>query len=86
MGKSTAILIARRARERAADEASRAAEAGSLRRAPDALPAGYTLDGGEGGYYVLHRPDGETVPGPSRGKWQGRDGASEAAWRDVAGR
>lgn len=86
MGVSTHILIARRERERAADAAMRAAERANLQADPEALPAGYTLSGGEGGYWNLHRPDGEVVPGPSNGKWQGRDGASDAAWLDVAGR
>lgn len=82
MGVSTHILVARRARERAAEAASRAAE---LRATRD-LPYGYTLSGGEGGYWTLKDPSGVVVVGPSRGKWQGRDGATDAAWRDVAGR
>lgn len=93
MGVSTHILIARRERERAADEAVRAAERAATttettdpRADPEALPDGYTLSGGEGGYWALYRPDGVIVPGPSNGKWQGRDGAADAAWLDVAGR
>lgn len=49
---------------------------------PEALPPGYELEGGKGGYYTLKDPDGEVIEGPSNGKHQGEDGAADAAWID----
>lgn len=47
---------------------------------PEALPDGYTAEGGEGGYFTLTAPDGSKVSGPSRGKFKGKEAAAEAAW------
>lgn len=44
------------------------------------LPPGYTIEGGQGGYYTVKDADGHIVPGPSNRKWQGADGAAQGAW------
>lgn len=44
------------------------------------LPDGYAMNNEGGGYYMLWDAEGEVVPGPSNGKWQGADGAAQGAW------
>jgi hypothetical protein len=39
----------------------------------------YTIKHTRGGYYTVAAPDGTEVPGPSNGKWQGKDGAVQGA-------
>lgn len=43
------------------------------------LPDGYTMESQGGGYYFLQGPSGAVIPGPSNGKWQGKDAAIQAA-------
>lgn len=52
----------------------------TITRHPETLPGGYNRSGGQGGYYTLKGPDGEIIVGPSKGKWQGKDGTALAAW------
>lgn len=87
MGRSTAILIARRRREESAREAKRRPEAGAAAplHGPAEFPEGYRAVHAGGGYYHVHGPDGSMVEGLSNGKWQGLDGAAQGAWADVKG-
>ena len=43
------------------------------------LPDGYTATHMSGGYFILTGPDGDEIPGPSNGKYQGLDAAVLAA-------
>jgi len=53
-------------------------------RGPEALPDGYSVEHAGAGYYTVTAPDGANVPGPSKGKFQGKDGAASGAWAHLS--
>lgn len=59
-----------------------AASSGKVARPtdPEALPPGYEAEHAGAGYYVLTAPGAAVVEGPSKGKFQGKDGAADGAW------